>query len=100
MPLDPEVAAFLERQKGMPPRSSLDVAATREMLRRSASLTGPAPPLARVEDQLLAGSLRARQYWPAADRALPLVVYFHGGRFFSGDLESHDPICRMLALAA
>jgi acetyl esterase len=28
------------------------------------------------------------------------MVYFHGGRFISGDLESHDPICRMLALAA
>ena len=30
MPLDPEVAAYLERQKRQPPRSSLDVAGTRE----------------------------------------------------------------------
>jgi acetyl esterase len=29
-----------------------------------------------------------------------VVVYFHGGRFFSGDLESHDTVCRMLALSA
>jgi acetyl esterase len=28
------------------------------------------------------------------------VVYFHGGRFFSGDLESHDTVCRLLALSA
>ena len=27
-------------------------------------------------------------------------MYFHGGRFFSGDLESHDTVCRHLALAA
>jgi acetyl esterase len=46
------------------------------------------------------GSLRARQYWPVTRTGLPVVVYFHGGRFFSGDLESHDTVCRMLALSA
>src|SRR3712207_7145449 len=30
---------------------------------------------------------------------LPIVLYFHGGRFFSGDLDSHDTLCRLLALA-
>ncbi len=99
MPLDPEAAALLERQKGQPPRSSLDVAATREMMRRAAALAGPPPDLARVEDLVLLGSLPARQYWPAPDPAMPLAVYFHGGRFFSGDLESHDVLCRQLALA-
>jgi acetyl esterase len=100
MPLDPEVAAHLERQKGLPPRSALDVAGTREMMRRAAALAGTAPPLARVEDLLLAESLRARQYWPVVKAGLPVVIYFHGGRFFSGDLESHDTVCRLLALAA
>jgi acetyl esterase len=99
MPLDPEVAAYLERQKGQPPRSSLDVAATREMMRRAAALAGPAPELPRVEDITLSGWLRARQYWPAITPDLPLAVYFHGGRFFSGDLESHDALCRSLAQA-
>ena len=98
MPLDPEIAAHLERQKGSPPRSSLDVAGTREMMRRAATLAGPAPPLPRVEDLALPGSLRARQYWPSIDPGLPVVVWFHGGRFFSGDLESHDTICRLLAI--
>jgi acetyl esterase len=99
MPLDPEVAALLERQKGQPPRSSLDVAATREMMRRAAALSGAPPELSQVEDLVLPGPLAARQYWPARDPALPVVVYFHGGRFFSGDLESHDTVCRQLALA-
>ena len=40
MPLDPEVAAYLERQKRQPPRSSLDVADTRETMRRAAALGG------------------------------------------------------------
>lgn len=100
MPIDPEIAAYLEGQKDQPPRSALDVAGTREMLRRAAALAGPPRPIARVEDMLLPGSLRARQYWPAPSERLPLVVYFHGGRFFSGDLESHDAVCRMLALAS
>src|SRR4029077_9163673 len=83
-----------------PPRSALDIAATRERLRQAATLAGPPPAVARVENLVLAGYLHARQYCPVVDAGLPLLVYFHGGRFISGDLESHDGICRMLALAA
>jgi acetyl esterase len=100
VPLDPEVAALLERQKGLPPRSSLDVVATREMMRRAASLAGDPPTLHSVVDVLLPGGMRAREYSPTAAAGGPLAVYFHGGRFFSGDLESHDTVCRLLALAA
>jgi len=100
MPLDPEIAGFLELQKALPPRSTLDIAATRKRLRQAAALAGPPPELPRVENIVLASYLRARQYWPSEGAKLPLLVYFHGGRFISGDLESHDPICRMLAIAA
>jgi len=100
MPLDPEVALLLDSEKGQPPRSALDVAATRERMRRAAALAGPPPAVARVEDLTLPSQIRARQYWPKDDAALPIAVYFHGGRFFSGDLESHDAACRILALEA
>jgi acetyl esterase len=100
VPLDPEVVAWLERQKHLPPRSSLDIAATRDMLRQAAALGGPPPSLPRIEDLLLSPDLHARQYWPASDVGLPIVVFFHGGRFFSGDLESHDTVCRLLALSS
>jgi acetyl esterase len=70
------------------------------MLRRSNVLAGEPPPLTKVEDVLLPGRIGARQYWPAPHDGQPIVIYFHGGRFFSGDLESHDTICRMLAIAA
>ena len=100
MPLDPEVSALLERLKSLPPRSTLDVAATRDMMRRAGALAGEAPPLPKVRDILLPGRLGARQYWPSTEEGQPIAVYFHGGRFFSGDLESHDTICRLLALAA
>jgi hypothetical protein len=58
MPLDPEIAAHLARQRRQPPRSVLDVAGTREMMRRTAALAGAAPPLSRVEDVVLPRSLR------------------------------------------
>jgi acetyl esterase len=100
VPLESEVAALLEQQKSLPPRSSMDIAQTREMLRRSGALAGEPPALPRVEDMLLPGQLRARQYWPSTEDGQPIVMYFHGGRFFSGDLESHDTVCRLLAIAA
>ncbi|MBN9657328.1 MAG: alpha/beta hydrolase [Acidobacteria bacterium] len=100
MPLDPEVAALLERQQGQPPRSSLSVAETRERLREAGALAGPPPPLALVEDLRLPGLPPIRHYCPTTDAGQPVVLFFHGGRFFSGDLDSHDTICRLLARAA
>jgi acetyl esterase len=97
MPLDSEIAALLERQKGQPPRSALTVEETRAMMRRSAALAGTPPELHSVADISLPGGVAARDYRPAARADLPLVLFFHGGRFFSGDLESHDPLCRILA---
>lgn len=38
--------------------------------------------------------IRIRIYTPEEGEAFPLLMYFHGGAFFSGDLESHDEIVR------
>jgi acetyl esterase len=40
--------------------------------------------------------LRTRHYQPAVANAAPLLVFFHGGGFVVGDLESHDGLCRMI----
>jgi acetyl esterase len=42
------------------------------------------------------GPLRTRHYRPALEEAAPLLVYFHGGGFVVGDIESHDGLCRMI----
>ncbi|MDZ4799621.1 MAG: alpha/beta hydrolase [Bryobacteraceae bacterium] len=100
-PLDAEIAAWLVEQDALPPRSSLTIEETRERMRGMAA--GSHPQMERVEN-VDAGGVAARQYWPAArqywpkdDASLPLLVFFHGGRFISGDLESHDGFCRWLA---
>ena len=59
----------------------------------------PRVPLPRVEDFSLAGR-PARLYAPASEGAarLPLMLYLHGGGFVIGSLDSHDSLCRQLAL--
>jgi acetyl esterase len=42
-------------------------------------------------------TLRARLYVPFQDEGKALVVYFHGGGFVVGDLETHDALCRRLS---
>src|SRR6202008_1067808 len=62
----------------------------------------PVHPELRVEDGALPGRtglIGIRIYWPPNDpgrrsAALPVVVYFHGGGFVVGDLETNDGSCR------
>jgi acetyl esterase len=46
------------------------------------------------------GPLRTRHYRTAVDGTAPLLVFFHGGGFVVGDLESHDGLCRMICEGA
>jgi acetyl esterase len=42
-----------------------------------------------------------RIYWPASDDTpLPVVVFYHGGGFSLGDLDTHDPVARLHAVSA
>ncbi|RKF06952.1 alpha/beta hydrolase [Oceaniradius stylonematis] len=65
-------------------------------------LDAPAPEMAVLRDVQLTtdkGVLAARVYVPddLLGDALPCLVYFHGGGFIRGDIETHDSICRVLA---
>lgn len=46
------------------------------------------------------GSLPVRVYYPEADGPHPTLVYFHGGGYVLGSLETHDALCRALTNAA
>jgi acetyl esterase len=68
----------------------------------AAVVSGPKLLLPRVEDIEIpgtGGAIGARLYagLPANSSSPPLIVYFHGGGWVIGDLETHDSICRFLA---
>jgi acetyl esterase len=74
----------------------------RQQLRLMVSLMDePAPELARVEDIRIpgpAGEIPARVYSSSAAKTpQPTVVYFHGGGWVQGDLETHNGLCARLA---
>jgi acetyl esterase len=107
--LDPQVRALLERaaQAPLPPLQSLSPAQARAQYRSSrAALRPPAPDVAAVRDRAMpgpGGALPLRLYrglGTAPEAALPAVVYFHGGGWVVGDLDTHDTVCRLLANAA
>lgn len=57
---------------------------------------GGVPPLREVFDLQLDALLNGRLYRPAAAR-LPVILFFHGGGWVLGDLDTHDQMCRTLA---
>lgn len=65
----------------------------------------PFHPDLRVEDRDIAGPggpLGIRIYWPSAGPAagVPVVLFFHGGGFVVGDLDTHDGTARQHAVGA
>ncbi|MYY00733.1 MULTISPECIES: alpha/beta hydrolase [unclassified Streptomyces] len=99
MALHPEIAGFLARLPA-PPEGPLDPAAMRAA--EEAHVAPPAErlPLHSVEDVTVpaaTGGVPVRIYTPAASGSHGVLVYFHGGAFFLGSLETHDHIARSLA---
>jgi acetyl esterase/lipase len=105
--LDPDVRKFLDfmaasRPKTRPP-SPEDSRLAISRLAKMADVKDE--PIGRVENgsmALLSGPLAYRMYTPVdQDGAmLPGLVFFHGGGFVVGDLDTHDGLCRMLANAS
>jgi acetyl esterase len=75
-----------------------DVGVARALMRNSHVAMGTDVDV-RTTDRTIPGPkgpLGARHYQPAVAQAAPLLVFFHGGGFVVGDLESHDGLCRMI----
>jgi acetyl esterase/lipase len=107
MPVDPQVGDFLARlaAANLPPIQELPVKEARAQMDLSTHFLGPLPRVARVDDHQIQGpdgSLRARIITPldAGAEPRPVMVYFHGGGWVLGGIESHEGICRALANAA
>src|SRR6516164_4442945 len=105
MPFDPDCAAFVARLRelNLPRYETLTPPEAREAMtaaRKAAALAPPA--IAEVRDitaEISEGTLRARLYRPVFDSELrSTLVFFHGGGWVLGDLDSHDILCRRLSI--
>src|SRR5665647_3873263 len=104
--LHPQNRALLDliALRGIPPTHTLSPADARAFYRERRHITQPEPPeVALVRDLLMTGPhgpIPMRLYRPlGADAAavLPVLVYYHGGGWVIGDLDTHDTLCRELA---
>ncbi|MDA8045430.1 MAG: alpha/beta hydrolase fold domain-containing protein [Actinomycetota bacterium] len=99
--LQPDVALVLEAMEalGLPPMETMSAEQARQFIAASATLRPPGPQVGRVTDGVMpgpGGELPYRLYSPAGGQPTPILVYFHGGGWVIGDLDSDDPFCRDL----
>ena len=103
--LHPQAQALMRlmAQKGVPPTHTLTPAQARAYYLERRAFTQPDPPeVASVRDMEArgpAGPIPLRSYRPAGappHAVLPVLVYYHGGGWVIGDLDTHDVLCRQL----
>jgi acetyl esterase len=107
--LHPQVVALLERvaRSPLPPYATVPPFVARRIYHDTRAALSPAPPAVAEAKLVLApgpgGPIPLRAYRPAgADpgAVLPALLYFHGGGWTFGDLDTHDVVCRQLANGA
>jgi acetyl esterase len=104
--LHPQVVALRDRirRNRVPHLSMLSIEQARAADRAAiAAGTGQAEPVAVVKEITLpgpSGELRARMYRPDTGGGLPILVYYFGGGWSLGTLDTGDGVCRMLTNAA
>lgn len=104
MPVDPQFSMILPR---LPEAIAMSRALAEGRLRLEdlppLPPMPPPTPVAGVEDRALTtpeGIVPVRIYTPRQGAILPLTMFFHGGGFISGDVNTHDELARQLANAA
>jgi acetyl esterase len=99
MPLHAQAKRFLEMlaAREVPTWAELGPTAARDVFVEMRSMFGGGPSVNHVSDQRIADRFDVRVYRPHGDGKRPVVLYFHGGGWVLGDLETHDPLCRRLA---
>ena len=109
MALDPQARAVLDLiiKSGRPPYHQLSPKDARQLFRETRPASTPVPPEIGVVRNVLTegrqGAIPLRVYRPAgvaATTPLPGLVYFHGGGWVIGDLDTHDVLCRQLTAEA
>jgi acetyl esterase len=103
MTVHAQVAALLERvaRSPLPAYHSVPAFVARRIYRDTRAALAPQPPaIAEVRLLVLGGKVAVRAYRPVLGETLPALVFFHGGGWTIGDLDTHDVVCRQLAAGA
>ncbi len=106
MTLHPQAQLLIDlsAQAGLPPLPELTPAQAREIYDMRTAALDANPPIESVEDRTIAastGELPVRIYRPVdASEAAPAIVFFHGGGWVIGTIDTHDVVCRALCAAA
>lgn len=104
--LDPQTQAVIDAMvaQGIPPVQTLTPPQAREAYLQRRALTQPdGVNVGEIRNLRIpgpAGELPVRLYRPASGDTLPLLMYFHGGGFVIGNIETHDSLCRQLCHAS
>ena len=103
--LDPQARALLDLmiERGVPPTHTLPPAEARRFYLERRFFSQPDPAEVAKVAALDADGVPLRLYRPRgsdAATALPVLVYFHGGGWVIGDLDTHDSLCRQLCNAS
>lgn len=102
MPLDPQAVKILKEAEllGLPAYQDLSPAEARQQMLDQAPPVDPRLSVQRVEDRSIpgpGGEVALRLYYPAGDPPFAALVYFHGGGWVIGDLNTHHGFCHALA---
>ena len=103
MTLDPDAQTLLDmaREAGRPAFETVGAAQARALYQAGRRVLAPEPmPTAAISDLTMTGPggvIPLRVYRPRLDGVLPGLVFFHGGGWVVGDMDTHDTMCRHLA---
>ena len=97
---DPQVKAIVNKMTSAGVARPTTVADVRKAYLFYPKLSGAPEPVFRIEDREIPrpqGSIGVRVYTPSSTSGLPMLVFFHGGGFVAGSLDSHDTPLRSVA---
>jgi acetyl esterase len=105
MTLDPQARTYLDKLASLklPGFHTMAPDDSRRLFRAMRGLAGKPDPIEAVEDRTTPGSIPIRTYRPlgcSSDSPLPVLVYYHGGGWVLGDIETVDNLCRRIANAS
>ena len=105
MPLDPQAQTLVDAMAklNLKPIEDSTPEEARESMRSRMTALGPFDEVAAVGEHRVPvtdGEITVRLYSPGGSGPRPVLVFYHGGGWVIGDLDTHDGVCRSLTNAA